>query len=57
MIVYAGKRLLGLVPVLFGISVVIFLTMKLIPGDVAHALLGPMATQESLLAQAPQFRE
>ena len=48
MIVYAGKRLLGLVPVLFGISVVIFLTMKLIPGDVAHALLGPMATQESL---------
>ena len=48
MIVYVGKRLLGLVPVLFGISVVIFLTMKLIPGDVARALLGPMATDESL---------
>jgi peptide/nickel transport system permease protein len=48
MILYAGKRLLGLVPVLFGISVVIFLTMKLIPGDVARALLGPMATDESL---------
>ncbi|HXJ79842.1 MAG TPA: ABC transporter permease [Candidatus Methylomirabilis sp.] len=48
MIVYAGKRLLGLVPVLFGISVVIFLTMKLIPGDVARALLGPMATDQSL---------
>ena len=48
MIVYAGKRLLGLVPVLFGISVVIFFTMKLIPGDVARALLGPMATDESL---------
>ena len=48
MIVYALQRLLGLVPVLFGISVVIFLTMKLIPGDVARALLGPMATDQSL---------
>ena len=48
MTVYALQRLLGLVPVLFGISVVIFLTMKLIPGDVARALLGPMATDQSL---------
>jgi peptide/nickel transport system permease protein len=45
---YAGKRLLGLLPVLFGVSVVIFLTMKLIPGDVARALLGPIATDESV---------
>ena len=48
MTVYALQRLLGLVPVLFGISVLIFLTMKLIPGDVARALLGPMATDQSL---------
>ena len=48
MTVYALQRLLGLIPVLFGISVVIFLTMKLIPGDVARALLGPMATDQSL---------
>jgi peptide/nickel transport system permease protein len=48
MIVYALQRLLGLVPVLLGVSVVIFLTMKLIPGDVARALLGPMATDASL---------
>jgi len=48
MTIYALQRLLGLVPVLFGISVVIFLTMKLIPGDVARALLGPMATDQSL---------
>jgi peptide/nickel transport system permease protein len=47
-IVYLGQRLLGLVPVLFGISLVIFLTMKLIPGDVARALLGPIATDQSL---------
>ncbi|MCI0546982.1 MAG: ABC transporter permease [Candidatus Rokubacteria bacterium] len=48
MIVYLAQRLLGLVPVLFGISVVIFLAMTLIPGDVARALLGPMATDQSL---------
>jgi peptide/nickel transport system permease protein len=45
---YLIKRLLGLVPVLFGISVVIFLGMKLIPGDVARALLGPTATDATL---------
>ena len=45
---YVAQRLFGLVPVLFGISVVIFLGMKLIPGDVARALLGPMGTAESL---------
>ena len=48
MILYGLQRLLGLVPVLFGISVVIFLSMKLIPGDVARALLGPMATDQSI---------
>jgi peptide/nickel transport system permease protein len=47
-IVYVVRRLLGLVPVLFGVSVMIFLGMKLIPGDVARALLGPMATDVSL---------
>ena len=45
---YVAQRLFGLVPVLFGISVVIFLGMTLIPGDVARALLGPMATDQSL---------
>jgi peptide/nickel transport system permease protein len=48
MTAYLIKRLLGLVPVLFGISVVIFLGMKLIPGDVARALLGPTATDATL---------
>ena len=48
MTAYLIKRLMGLVPVLFGISVVIFLGMKLIPGDVARALLGPTATDATL---------
>jgi peptide/nickel transport system permease protein len=46
--VYIARRLLALVPVLFGVSVIIFLGMKLIPGDVARALLGPTATDASL---------
>jgi peptide/nickel transport system permease protein len=46
--VYVMRRLLALVPVLFGVSVIIFLGMKLIPGDVARALLGPTATDASL---------
>jgi peptide/nickel transport system permease protein len=46
--IYIARRLLALVPVLFGVSVIIFLGMKLIPGDVARALLGPTATDASL---------
>ena len=33
------------VPVMFGVSVVIFLLMHLAPGDVATVLLGPQATE------------
>jgi peptide/nickel transport system permease protein len=36
------------VPVLLGVSVVVFLTMKLVPGDQAEALLGPQATPEGI---------
>ena len=45
---YLVKRLLGLLPVLFGVSVVVFLAMKLIPGDVTQTLLGPMATEATV---------
>lgn len=40
MIGYIGRRLLGLIPILFGISVVVFLIMRLLPGDVAAMILG-----------------
>lgn len=40
---------LGVMPfILLGMSVVVFLLMKMIPGDAATALLGPYATPESL---------
>jgi peptide/nickel transport system permease protein len=45
---YILKRLLAVIPVLLGVSIVVFLTMKLIPGDIARTLLGPIATEEAL---------
>jgi peptide/nickel transport system permease protein len=45
---YLIKRLLGLLPVLLGVSVMVFLAMKLIPGDVTQMLLGPMATEATV---------
>jgi peptide/nickel transport system permease protein len=44
---YLSKRLIGAVPVLFGVSIVIFFLMHLIPGDITNALLGPMATEQA----------
>ena len=41
---YVGKRLLQLLPVLFGISVFVFTLVHLIPGDPADVLLGQTAT-------------
>jgi peptide/nickel transport system permease protein len=48
MTVYVLRRLLQLIPVLFGVSLVVFLIMALLPGDPALAILGPYATPESL---------
>jgi peptide/nickel transport system permease protein len=45
---YAVKRLLLLVPVLLGVSLVVFAVMALVPGDPALAILGPYATPERL---------
>ncbi len=43
---YVIRRLLQLIPVLFGISVLIFAVMKMIPGDVISGILGVDATPE-----------
>jgi peptide/nickel transport system permease protein len=45
---YIARRLLGAIPVLLGVSAVVFLCMQLVPGDIAKALLGPLATQETV---------
>ena len=40
-------RLLAVLPILFGLSIFVFLLVHLAPGDVTDALLGPMATDEA----------
>jgi peptide/nickel transport system permease protein len=42
------RRLLLLIPILFGLTVFIFLFIRLLPGDPAGAILGERATPESL---------
>ena len=44
-----------IIPVLFGVSVVIFFTLRVIPGDVAQTILGTSATEESLAALRNKF--
>ena len=48
MIAYIIKRLLSAIPVLLGISIIVFIIMALIPGDPATAILGSFATPENV---------
>ncbi len=48
MLGYALRRLVLTVPVLLGISVIVFLVISLIPGDPATAILGSFATPENV---------
>ena len=45
---YILKRLISAIPVLFGITVIVFLIMAMIPGDPATAILGSYATPENV---------
>ena len=45
---YVGRRLVQLCPVLFGVSVLVFFGMHLIPGDVALLLLGEKGSEAEL---------
>ncbi len=46
--IYIGKRLIASVPILLGLSVIVFAMMALIPGDPATAILGSYATPENV---------
>ena len=48
MFAYVIRRLVHAVPVLFGISVLVFLIISSIPGDTATAILGSFATPENV---------
>jgi peptide/nickel transport system permease protein len=45
---YIAKRLLAAIPVLLGLTVIVFLIMAMIPGDPATAILGAYATPENV---------
>jgi peptide/nickel transport system permease protein len=47
MLSYALRRLAMIIPVLLGISIIVFLIMAMIPGDPALAILGSFATPEN----------
>ncbi len=45
---YILKRLLSAIPVILGITIIVFLIIELIPGDPATAILGAYATPENV---------
>jgi peptide/nickel transport system permease protein len=45
---YIAKRLITAIPVLLGLSLIVFLIMAMIPGDPATAILGSYATPENV---------
>lgn len=45
---FIGRRLLGVIPVLFGLSIVLFVFMHALPGDPAAAILGQYATPDKV---------
>ena len=47
---YILRRVVATLPVLLGVSLVVFSFLKLVPGDPSHALLGPEATPEQYAA-------
>ena len=50
-----GRRLLFLLPVLFGVLVAVFVTMRIVPGDPARLVAGLDAGPEELAAIRHQF--
>ena len=48
MLKFIGKRLLMLIPVLIGVSLIVFTLMQLSPGDPAMIILGAQAAPEDI---------
>ncbi len=48
MLVYIFRRILILIPTLLGISIIVFLMLRITPGDPAELLLGERATEKAL---------
>ena len=48
MFVFIVRRILQTIPVLLGVSLVVFLIMQMVPGDPATLLAGEGATKETI---------
>lgn len=48
MLSYVIKRLLSIIPVLIGISILLFFMLRMLPGDPAQVLAGQMASPEEI---------
>lgn len=55
MLQYVIRRLLLTFPVLFGVSLLVFSIIRLIPGDPAEAMAGPHATREMIARIRAEF--
>lgn len=45
---FVGSRILQAVPVLFGLSVIVFVISRVVPGDPVRLMLGPFASDEAV---------
>ena len=48
MLKYIAKRLLAMIPVILGVTLIVYLIMSLAPGDPARTILGELATEEQV---------
>ena len=48
MVKYIVKRLILIIPIIFGISIILFTIMNLTPGEPARLILGPYASQSDV---------
>ena len=48
MLKYIAKRLVSMIPVILGVTLIVFCIMSLAPGDPARSILGEMATEEQV---------
>ena len=55
MLRFVVRRLLLMVPVLFGLSVLLFIWVRALPGDPARSLLGDKATPELVARLNEQY--
>jgi peptide/nickel transport system permease protein len=52
---YIQRRVLQAIPVLFGASLIVFLLLQIIPGDIAQVLLGPDASPAAVAGLREQL--